>query len=253
MTGKDDSKRYADKVAIATTTFYRPHSDVDIERANLARNFVRSATDIGYSVFVVDGGSAHEFLGDIERCGAVVLPEEEFGMGKSRRQAIKAAHDSGRDVIVWSEPEKECYVAEISKTVEPIVNGSSDLVVPKRRSLDSYPTAQQFAEPFGNAFWKALTGTDLDVWFGPRTWRRELSGLFLDYNGEYGDKWDSIFIPVLDVLNRGDRIASVEVDYTHPKIQRDREESDLVFYRKRVEQLQNLMEALENHWKKLKG
>ena len=61
---------------------------------------------------------------------------------------------------------KENYIFSIAKTVEPIADGSADLVVPRRASLASYPLGQQHAESMGNLFWNKLTGHDLDMWFG---------------------------------------------------------------------------------------
>ena len=72
---------------------------------------------------------------------------EEWVMG--RRQAIREAYNTGRDIIAWTEPEKVDYIPKIADTAFPIVNGSVDLVVPRRKSMQSYPTAQQYAEPLG--------------------------------------------------------------------------------------------------------
>ena len=102
----------------------------------------------------------------------------------------------------------------------------------------------------GNLFWNKLTGHDLDMWFGPRTFRRDISAYFTAYNGEYGGKWDSIFIPVMDAIIGGENVKSVTVDYTHPAEQTAFEEQDLSLYWKRVKQLENLLPALETHWKK---
>lgn len=241
-------KEFAGKLAIATTTFYGPDLESDVYRAELATDMVRKATERNYAVAVVDGGSPDEIIRVLERSGAKIFSQESKGMGPGRRQAIIEAYNTGREVIAWTEPEKNAYIPEIWKTAVPIVGGRADIVVPKRKSLDSYPTAQRYAEPFGNAFWKEVTGVDLDVWIGPRTWGRKLSDYFLRYNGKYGDKWDSIFIPLMDAIFDGKRVIGVEVDYTHPKRQSEIEEHDKVFYLRRLEQLNNLMKAFEEHW-----
>jgi glycosyltransferase involved in cell wall biosynthesis len=238
----------AAKIAIATTTFYRPDSESDKYRAELAGKLVARSVELGHEIIVVDGGSSEELLRSFERFGARVYLQTSKSMGAGRRQAIKEAQDTGREVIAWTEPEKAGYIDDIVKTAEPILAGAADLIVPRRKEMYSYPTAQQNAEPLGNSFWKALTGRDLDVWFGSRTWRRDVSDYFLDYCGEYGDKWDSIFIPVLDMILDGKRVGEVQVDYTHPPKQREIEDRTLDFYWKRIEQLTNLMGALEKHW-----
>ena len=161
------------------------------------------------------------------------------------------AHNMGSPIVGWMEPEKEGYVSQIEKTVVPILNNEADLVVPKRKSLKSYPISQQYAEHFGNTIWKELTGVALDMWSGPRTWKRELSSYFLDYKGEYGDLWDSIFIPVMNVIYDGKGVLSVDINYTHPKEQTELEEGDSEFSIKRLNQLNNLIPALKTHWAKL--
>lgn len=246
----EDGYSVADKLAIATTTCYNPKSESDVIRAGLATNTIERAVEHGYKIVVVDGGSSDEVLREFERRGAAIFIEKTLSMGAGRRWAIQEAYNTGREVVAWMEPEKESYVPEIHKTVIPILKGEADMVIPCRGPLESYPTAQQYAEPLGNSFWEALTGYRLDVWSGPRTWRRELSDYFLRYSGEYGDKWDSIFIPVMDAIKDDKKVISVDVKYVHPKSQTDLENADATFHIKRVEQLQNIMRALQMHWMK---
>jgi len=243
----------SDKVAIATSTLYNPDWESYGLRAELAKKTIINAKNIGYEISIVDGGSSDELLKEFERYGAKVIVELQRSdtMGAQRRNAIEYACNLGRDVIVWMEPEKETYVSEIEKTVTPIIEGSAEMVIPRRKSLESYPVFQQHFEQMGNIFWKDVTGTDLDVWFGPRTWKKEMSRYFLDYKGEYGDKWDSIFVPVVNAIFDGRKVISVDVDYIHPKKQTEAEEHNIKFYMKRVEQLDNLTNALYKHWKKL--
>ncbi|MCX6741710.1 MAG: hypothetical protein NTX24_00850 [Candidatus Pacearchaeota archaeon] len=171
-----EKQAYDRLTAVATTTFYRPGNESDTHRAILAINTIRKARDLGQLIIVVDGGSPEEILRQFERYGArVIMQPKGTTMGYGRRQAIEAAYNTGREIIVWTEPEKVPYIPEISKTAAPILVGLADFVVPRRRSLESYPTAQQFAEPLGNLCWEQITGKKLDVWFGPKTWRRDFS------------------------------------------------------------------------------
>lgn len=252
----DSSRRVPYKAVIATTTSYNPDMESDIYRAGFAKNSIRTATDLGYEVVVVDGGSSDEFLSELEKYSARIYPQTLEGMGSSRRQAIREALTSGREIIAWTEPEKEDYIPEIVKTIQPIIEGSADMIIPRRRSQESYPLAQQHSEKFINIFWRDLTGTDLDTVFGPRTWRREISHYFLDYDGEYGDNWDSIFIPLVNAvfderMGLGVRVAGVEVNYTHPQKQREIEEHNLEFHRKRIDQINNVIGLSDIHWNKL--
>ncbi len=243
--------KISNKVVIATCTFYDLNSKSDRCRAELAISTIKKVVSVGYEVMVVDNGSSKKLLKKFEDIGVHIFKQTLKGIGNGRRQAFREAYKTGGGTIVWMEPEKVSYISQILKTIKPILENRADLVIPKRKSLKSYPTAQQLAEPLGNAFWKELTGKELDMWFGPRVWRRDISQYFLDYKGDYGDKWDSTFIPVMNAIHDGKKVISVDVDYVHPKKQRDIEEHDTGFYKKRIEQLNNLFVALETHWKKL--
>ena len=148
--------------------------------------------------------------------------------------------------------QKKDNISQIAYTAEPILTGTAKLIVPTRKSWNP-PPSQRLAEPFGNAFWKELTGKELDMWFGPRTWKRDLSFYFTNYNREYGDFRGSIFIPVLRAIHDRKKVEGVEVNYTHPKEQTALEEHNISFYKKRINQLENLINVIETEWNRLQG
>lgn len=236
------------KVAIATTTMYDPDSEVGRLRMGLVERTVKEATKRRYDIIVVDGGSSDEFLKSLESNGAIIHSEKGETMGVGRRQAIEEASKL-KDLVVWTEPEKHPYIGEIWKTVVPLVGEQADLVVPARISLSSYPLSQQYSEAYGNRVWHEVTGHELDMFIGPRTWRADQSHYFLSYNGEYGDLWDSIFIPIMNMIRDGRRVLSVDVNYVHPQEQTRLEEGNSEFSMKRLNQLNNLVPAFVQHWK----
>ncbi len=245
----------ADKVTIVTTTFYNPDSEIDRVRSNLAVQMVRSAAGAGYQVIVVDGGSRDDkFLGKLREYGADLHVQKANGFGSGRREAIGHAYNSGKPIIAMTEPEKVPLIPQLRKIILPLLYDEADLVVPKRRSLDSLPPSQRYAELYGNQVWKEITGTDLDMWFGPKTWRKLPTpgqDYFLAYdNREYGDRWDSINIPVMLAMLSGKKVKSVLVPYTHPREQTLAEEGDPELSMKRLQQLNNLIPAFKYHWDK---
>lgn len=242
----------ARKVAIATSTYYNQDSESDRIRAELAKRTIRSAIDLGYEVAIVDAGSSHALLKEFENYGARLSLNLGGTMGSDRRRAIEVASTIGRTLVAWTEPEKEYYIPELWKTALPIIEEKADIVVPDRRPLNDYPIGQQYAENLGNLVWKDITGLDLDILCGPRTWRKELSHYFLEYGGEYGDKWDSIFIPVMNAVLKGEKVVGVKIDYKHPKDQTQNEEGAVSFHMKRINQLSNLTKAFVDHWSKNK-
>lgn len=248
-----NKKDLIDRTVIAITTLYNLSKNSDKIRAELTKKTIKKAYDLGYEIIIVDEGSPDELINKYRDSGAKVYKSESKGMGNGKRQVIKIAYDLKKEVIALMEPEKIDYVSGITKTAEPILTGTADMVIPKRKSLISYPLVQQHSETLLNFFVKELTGLDLDISFGPRTFKRGLCSYFLDYKGEYGDKWDSLYIPVLNAIHDKKNILSVEIDYTHPKEQTKSEEHDLEFFKKRVdEQLCELTDILGKHWKKIK-
>lgn len=253
-------REVAEKTALVTTTFYNSNSQIDRSRAEIATRAIKAAHDFGYRLVIVDGGSYDEFLRTIEGYGSL-FQENPRGMGSGRRQGIREGLKFEVPVIGWSEVEKEAYMREPWKTSVPILEDRADLVYPARPSLNDYPTSQQHAERFGNTVLMHLTGAQLDYWFGPKTWRRDISDYFLNYPPEnrtlelgkrkiqLEDKWDSLHLPVLDIIKAGKRVISVTVNYQHPRQQTIDEETDADMDLKRLEQLQNLVPASIAYWR----
>ncbi|MDD5145330.1 MAG: hypothetical protein PHF44_00555 [Candidatus Pacebacteria bacterium] len=230
---------------IATTTMYKALQDV---RAKLAIETVKQASELGYEIIVVDNSPPE--IKDIFRKYGAKVADSATGMGVGRRIAIQLANDltGTNGVIIWMEPEKAPLVPYLAKLIEPITAGIADLVIPKRRSLSSYPLIQQHFEWLGNEAFRLLTGRVLDAWSGPRIFRPEIAPYFLNYKGEYGDQWDSIFIPVLRAIKDGKKVIGVEVNYIHPAEQ-TAVEDDFEMYQKRRYQLNTLIEAMEKEAK----
>lgn len=227
---------------IATTTFY---FNLDEVRTRLALKTICEARKLDYQIIVVDGSP--NFIKDaFLNAGAIVLNQNEKGMGPGRRQAIReAANLAGPNgAVIWMEPEKTPLICQLNELLEYFWLKKDPLLIPGRRTLDSYPKSQQHAEWLGNRIFQMITGKDLDVWFGPRIFSTEISGFFLNYKGEYGDKWDSIFIPILRILASGKTVAGYGIDYAHPQEQTTTEENDLLMDLKRIEQLTTLVNAI---------
>ncbi|MDO8500060.1 MAG: hypothetical protein Q7S66_05425 [bacterium] len=238
------------KAVIATTTFFKK---VDEIRATLALRTIKKAISYGYPIVVVDGGSPMELRNRFVAEGAALFEEKTQGMGPSRRQAMaeasKLANNDG--CVIWMEPEKHTLIPELYKTVEPIFRKEADLVIPKRMSLASYPKEQELAELMGNLAFYYITKHGLDPWFGPRVANQRALQFFLEYKGDYGDRWDSIFIPVLRAITAKLKVVNIEVSYAHPTEQATEESGDIPFLIKRIEQLLNIVPALKTEWQKL--
>ncbi len=237
-----EEREAAEQVAIATTTLYRPEDTV---RPPLALAMVRDALERGYMVVVADAGSPDEFLRQLESTGAQVLHIRST-MGSQRREAMQKASELER-IVGSCEPEKRPYVRELWKTALPVLEGAADIVVPSRvHGVQGYPPVQQAVELAGNALWRLLTGADLDVWFGPRTFAADRAHYFTHYDGRHGDRWEGLFVPLVEAMSEGNRVVGVPVDYTHPAEQTMQESLDPQFIRKRLGQLYGISRAVRD-------
>jgi glycosyltransferase involved in cell wall biosynthesis len=239
----------AEKIVLVTSTRYRSDSLSDTIRSELALSLVKQAKELNYSVIIVDDNSPEPLIKEFQTNNAQVYQQERKGMGNARRQAFSLAYDSGKEVIVWLEPEKDSFVRHIGKCAKPILKGNAGVVIPRRKSLDSYPEFQRISETEGNNFFKEITQASFDVFFGPRLFQRKLSHYFINYDGRYGDLWESINIPIVEMVFKKERIREIIVDFEYPSQQAQLESQSQEFLEKRKIQLAQTKECLEKHWR----
>lgn len=242
------------RLHIATTTFYPNANDLRFE---LASRFVKDAVAEGHKVVVVDDSPDAAVADRFLHLGAVVEKQTAKGMGPGRRQALKKAYDlsisenQADPAFAWIEPEKFPLVPYL-KDLVPLIERGADIVIPRRQSLASYPTYQEACELRGNWAAGSLTGRpELDLWFGPRLMGFRGLRYFLDYEGDHGDRWDSIFIPVVRAIAIGRSVLSATVPYLHPAEQTAAEEGNLEMDKKRDIQLETLLACIRTECKKL--
>ena len=238
-------------IVIATSTRYNSLAD---PRFPMAVKFVENAVFASIPVAIVDDSPDDNVSAYLKAIGAIVIRAQNPTMGTGRRMAIKKALQlcQGNNIIVWSEPEKYPLIKDICKIIEPIIHKKTDIVIPRRKdNLASYPEMQMHAELYGNRGFQLLTGYAYDMWFGPRVFDTKTAAYFLSYDGkssdgtkDYGDRWDSIFIPVLRAIKVGLRITEVTIDYQQPQEQTAGEDN-YEFYEKRLLQLNTLLEAIK--------
>jgi glycosyltransferase involved in cell wall biosynthesis len=228
-------------VKIVTSTLYNFENEVDRVRANITEKTIERACAKGYEIIIVDGGSEEQTVERFRQAGALVYVQKRLGMGNARRQAIRLALSKKPEVLLWIEPEKLDLIRSIEQITEPFSREDVDLVMPQRKNLSSYPRFQQISEKLGNDFFRQITGIELDIYFGPKAWRANVSDYFLNYKSSNGDNQDSIIIPVLEMMFNGVKTKFVEIDFhcdPEQKCVEERNEGTMNF--KRIEQLYKL-------------
>ncbi len=181
---------------------------------------------------------------------------ENTTMGHGRRLIIELAthmfpltlgDEDITPVIIWREPEKD-IAKFIGAICEPIVSNIADIVIPRRKSLASYPKFSQAWESTGSMMASYIIGGEpQDYWVGPRAFHLAAAKYFLNYPGEQTDlpDWhDCIFGPIVDAVADGKRVAGVEIDFEYPEEQRLAEENDGETMKKRMQVMLKLLGAI---------
>jgi hypothetical protein len=232
-------------VVLVTTTMYSSMNDI---RAPLAVKTCLAAKNCGYRIIVADD-SSYDIKVALRETGATVIDRAPgLGIGASRRLALVEGVNSKARVVVWLEPEKYTLIPLLVPSISKVFTREVDVVVPRRKNLDTYPEYQHFSELRGNHEIGNVTGRpDLDLYFGPRVLSSEAAEFMSKYIGKcgentYADNWEILFIPIVWMLTPNQSrfiVKSVVVDYDHPpeqlieddlemKIKRDRQRSDIV-------------------------
>lgn len=235
------------KVVLVTSTRYESENE---PRARLAIRTCVAAREHGYQIVVVDDSPCPAFKALIRETGAVLVEQDDPGMGGSRRQAIRIGLDRGAKVIIWLEPEKHTLIPLLEPCITPVLEDRADVVIPRRRNLDNYPRYQQLSEFKGNWLMGTILGrADLDYYIGVRVMSVAAANLMVGYNPayaqlgrKYGDRWEILFIPIVWYIHNDWRILSVAVDYVHPPEQSGEDSDEM--NRKRDDQLIKLVEAV---------
>ncbi|MDP3727416.1 MAG: hypothetical protein Q8R35_02115 [bacterium] len=238
---------------IASMTFYKSLQET---RVPLALRTAEEAQKYGYPLVVVDGGSPPQVLEALRARGTKVHPQEGTGLGAAHRQlfSIAAGMSQPRSAIDWIEIEKWPLVSQLYRVNSLILDGEADLVFPSRTPVGwkSYPPEQYHQEKLCNMAAAAITGYNLDWFWGPFAANLKALQHFIEYRDEYGGTWDARTIPRLRVIAAGLKLTGVPVPYTHPPEQTAEETGVLEpFIMRRVRQVCEQVPAMYEEAKKL--
>ena len=106
-------------------------------RGDLILYSTRFAAGVGYRVVLVDGGSAKTFVSELKGIQGIKLFQSKLPhRSPNRRKAIhEASKIQGVKAIVMTEIEKVSFITDcISLSVKMVLNGTADVVVPKRET-----------------------------------------------------------------------------------------------------------------------
>lgn len=251
---------------LVTVTYYPNTSDI---RFPLALELCQLAATNAIQTVIVDDSPDHSAVRDaLEEAGkghVKVYQQDKAiyeGKGGALRQAIYNAREfllesnnTNNTAICFAEPEKVDIANHVDLIVQPILDGSTDIVVPTRSEelfRETYPIEQYHSENFANLHFNSLArqykgfqtkdAKQIDWLFGPFAFRASLADTWLNYQGT---SWDAQMIPyVRAVRNESRRISSVTINFRHPKQMKEQEEGDPKWTNKRLHQLNILFDLL---------
>lgn len=266
-------------VAIATITYFpkwykgtlKSIKHTDKVRGDLALECAKKAVKLGYQMIVANGGSPKTFTKELSKInGILVIKRINKKRSPGRRMGIRIASKlPGVKVIIISEAEKVSIVTDcVPQIVEPIINGSADVVVAKREQnlfKSTYPEYMFESEMEGNKIYnEVLMANNLlnsnlegfDMFFGPRAFRNDKKtiALFMKrhhvLSSEYFDseEWsDTLFFPIVLALIKKLKVKSVTVPFSYPEKQKKNEEAsakDVFIEKRRTQRMGLLIELL---------
>jgi hypothetical protein len=240
---------------ICVTTFRQgdPLNVVESIRTKVFFDTVRKMSEFKLTLVVVYMETEESVLQKLQDLGVVLVWQKSFGMGNIRREAFAAATDRfpNAEYICWLEPEKPNLVPWVIPMADKMESESSALGIFNRNDMASYPPEQALYYEFCRVVASQMFGFDVDYAFGPMMMSSESVSLFLDYRGEYGDKWDSILIPRLRILKSGMKLTILPIDFQNDERMTLVESANPYFILKRLEQFNNVVPSLVTEWQLL--
>ena len=246
-----------DLVAVTTIKYKENElSEAGIIGAVRAQAFLVTARNLKASnipcVAIFDECGA-PYLATLKDIGIILVQQRGTSMGSVRREAFRAASDmfTSATYFAWLEPEKPDIVRYLSPLMEIMSRETSTLGLFNRteESMKSYGKLQAYYYLFCRSLANDLLGRDIDLAFGPMIVTRDGLREILSYNGEYGDKWDALFIPRLRMITKGMRVSILNIDFINYLPMNEVERRNIAIIEKRLMQMNNVTNALIIEWR----
>lgn len=127
---------------------------------------------------VVDDGSSDRTAETARECGVhhVVGFRKNRGLARAFALGINACLERGADIIVNTDADNQYHGQDISKLVEPLLNGEADIVIGDRQThtIEHFSTLKKFLQKHGSIMVGLFSGMEVpDATSGFRAMTRE--------------------------------------------------------------------------------
>lgn len=270
-------------IAICIITYYpkwyrgklRSLKHTDKIRGDLALEFINKAKNLGFRVVLSDATSSRTFrkmLLSIKDINLKFRKIRKRSPGKRQTFKIASALEDVKAIVV-TEPEKVSLLDSIDLITKPIFEGKADIVVPQRNDglfRKTYPLYMYESEIEGNKIYNEYLNIynllpkdkTLDIFFGPRAFanKKEVLACFMKkftfktgkikLPNEYFDPEEysnTGYFPILLGLKKKLKVASVEIPFAYPALQKKNEDSgalDLFLEKRKAQRLSLILELI---------
>lgn len=185
MPGGDNSHH----LTIATMTLARNEA----ERAVL-RDSLRSLARLNLPTVVTDGGSDASFVEFLRGFPHFrVIEAASAGVVEQTRQSLRAASETGAQLILYTEPDKrdffELRVREFIARADESASPAVILAARSAESFSTFPRIQRYTESVVNKLCGEHVGLDTDFCYGPLILDRTLVPALDTVGAEIGWGW----------------------------------------------------------------
>ena len=239
-----------DVVAVTTIRQSNPLDPIERVRSEVFLDTAKALAARRISCIAIYMECKDVYLEIAREIGVIMLPQQSNGMGNVRREALRAGLClfPQASYYFWLEPEK----SQIPLFVEPLIRlmqgNNAVMGVFNRNSMSSYPEEQAYFYLTWRTVTSKLIGFDIDYAFGPLVLTKESLPYFLEYNGEYGDKWDALLIPRLRVIKSRASVVVLPIDFKNDPRMTQIESGNITMILKRIEQMNNIVPSLIQEW-----
>ncbi|TDH29200.1 hypothetical protein EXU57_03785 [Segetibacter sp. 3557_3] len=228
-------------VAVATITWARDH-----EEEQLLRDALTQLAAHNIPVFICDGGSPQAFIDFLNGFENFTVVESKVrGLWGQVHTSLKAASQSGRTFIFYTEPDKEAFFREslAGFLMDASPDAHTGIVLASRSAgaFSTFPEFQQKTETTINFCCTEVIKQELDYTYGPFLLTRELIPYFSRLPDSIGWGWRPFAFVLAHKL--GFKVRSQPGEFNCPEPQRSDDASERLY---RMRQLaQNIEGVLE--------
>jgi hypothetical protein len=212
------------RLCVATLTWAR-----DDAEEQLLRRALEVLAESSSPTFVANRPAREQFAEFLlRRDGLTTVQPHAPGLLGQVRASLNAALEAGRDVILYTEPDKEDFIRTGLTAFVDCAPDESDVGVVfagrSAQSLATFPPVQRYTEGVINQLWERCGGPSGDYSYGPMLLRANLVRSLDRIEADIGWGWRHFIAGAASRL--GYRIAHCVADYPCPRDQQAEDDAD---------------------------